>query len=92
MATAGLGVLGAPQQMGLVRPAAGLMGVNGMAGMNGMAAGMAGMAGMNGYAGGAAAGLQFDPTAALDVDKMNAAFAARQQQLLGGANFLLPRS
>jgi hypothetical protein len=80
MASAGLGLFGGPngQQMGL-GPQAGLMGM-----------GAAGLNGANGY--GAAAGLQFDPTSAADVDKMNAAFAARQQQLLGGANFLLPRS
>jgi hypothetical protein len=35
---------------------------------------------------------QFDPTGAIGIDKLNAAFAARQQQLLGGGAFLLPRT
>lgn len=36
-------------------------------------------------------GMQFDPAAAGGFDKLNAAFVARQQQLLNGRNFLLPR-
>lgn len=46
---------------------------------------------MNGFSLGGGS-VPFDPTAPVGVDKLNAAFVARQQQLLGGGNFLLPRT
>jgi hypothetical protein len=72
---------GAPNGLGML-PA----GPQQMAGLNG-GGGFAGL-GVNGggYGGG------FDPSGGVDVEKMNAMFLARQQQLLGGGNFLLPRS
>lgn len=48
--------------------------------------------GFGGGGGAGALGLPFDPAAAPSIDKLNAAFAARQQQLLGGGAFLLPRT
>ncbi|KAI8475968.1 MAG: hypothetical protein J3K34DRAFT_516890 [Monoraphidium minutum] len=83
MATPGLGLLSTAAAHG--------QGLPGLA--SGLGFGLGGAPG-GGLFGGAGGGLYapFDPAAAAGVDKLNAAYMARQQQLLGGANFLLPRS